>query len=78
LGEPADLLQALTPGAVTVAAGVEGEALITTTVFTTLQVPSEGWGSAVQDVADDLALLSVYGMVLEVRLPVGAQDVCQL
>ena len=68
----------MTPGAVTVAAGVEGDALITAAVFTTLQVAPEGWGSAVQDVADDLALLSVYGMVLEVRLPVGTKDVCQL
>jgi hypothetical protein len=47
LGEPADLLQALTPGAVTVTAGVEGEALITAAVFTTLQVAPEGWGSTV-------------------------------
>ena len=47
LGEPADLLQALTPGAVTVTAGVEGDALITAAVFTTLQVAPEGWGSTV-------------------------------
>jgi hypothetical protein len=68
--EPPDLVQVLALGAVPVTARVEGEALIPTSVFTGLQVASECWGSALDDIPDHLALFRGGGMVFNVGLPV--------
>ena len=76
--EPAHLLQTLTLRAVTVAARVEADAFVSTTVPTGLQMPSEAGRSAMADVPEDLSLLRTYRMVLHVGVGMGAKDVSQL
>ena len=78
LGDPADFLQALTLGAMPIPAGVEGPTFITASVFAGFQVPSPGGGPALEDVADDLALLAAHGVVLHVRFGVDTKDIAEL
>jgi len=77
-GDPADFLQILTLGAMTVSAGVESQAPVAALVFTGFQVPSECGGPALEDVADDLALLAARGVVVHVSRGMDAQDVAEL
>jgi len=62
--EPADFVKVLTLRAVTVSARVEPEAFVSAALFTTLQMTPKGWGAAVGDIPDDLALFEAGGMGL--------------
>jgi hypothetical protein len=70
--EPTDLLKVLTLRAVTIATGVEREALVTATVAACLQMAPEGWGAAAGNIPDDLALFEARGTGLEIVFPVAA------
>ena len=78
LGDPTDLLQVLTLGAMAVAAGVEGQAVKAASVFTGFQVASEGGRSAGEDVAYDFSLLAADRTGLHVGIGMDTKDIAKL
>ena len=76
--EPADFIYVLTFGTMPIPAGVKSQAQEAASVFADIDMSAEHWGSAVENIADNFALIGTGWMLGKELGAVVSEDIGQL